>query len=96
MLLRVRSIMGLMLTLCMVLALPATARAFTIQEVTSPGGIKAWLVEEKAIPLLAMNFSFGGGASKKKKKLTKKKPAPKKDADASEAPPAAKRAKAGT
>ena len=58
MLLRVRGIMGLLLTLCVVLALPATARAFAIQEVTSPGGIKAWLVEEKAVPLMAMTFSF--------------------------------------
>lgn len=39
-------------------AFSAAANAFTIQEVTSPGGIKAWLVEEKAIPLMAMNFSF--------------------------------------
>ena len=39
----------------------ATANAFTIQEVTSPGGIKAWLVEEHAIPLMAMNYSFRGG-----------------------------------
>lgn len=39
-------------------AFTAAAHAFTIQEVTSPGGIKAWLVEEKAIPLMAMNFSF--------------------------------------
>ena len=39
------------------------AHAFTIQEVTSPGGIKAWLVEEKAIPLMAMNFSFRSGSA---------------------------------
>ena len=39
----------------------ASANAFTIQEVTSPGGIKAWLVEEHAIPLMAMNYSFKGG-----------------------------------
>jgi zinc protease len=38
-------------------------RAMTIQEVTSPGGIKAWLVEEKAIPLVTMNFSFRGGSA---------------------------------
>lgn len=38
------------------------AHAFTITEVTSPGGIKAWLVQEKAIPLIAMNFSFKGGS----------------------------------
>lgn len=39
------------------------AGAFTIQEVTSPGGIKAWLVEEHAIPLLAMNYSFRSGTA---------------------------------
>jgi zinc protease len=39
------------------------ANAFTIQEVTSPGGIKAWLVEEHAIPLLAMNYSFRNGSA---------------------------------
>lgn len=43
-------------------AAAAPAHAFTIQEVTSPGGIKAWLVEEHAIPLMAMNFSFRGGS----------------------------------
>ena len=40
------------------------ANAFTIQEVTSPGGIKAWLVEEHAIPLMAMNYSFKGGTER--------------------------------
>ena len=44
-------------------AFTAAANAFTIQEVTSPGGIKAWLVEEKAIPLIAMNFSFRSGSA---------------------------------
>ena len=44
-------------------AFTAAANAFTIQEVTSPGGIKAWLVEEKAIPLLAMNYSFRSGSA---------------------------------
>lgn len=38
------------------------AQAFAIKEVTSPGGIKAWLVEEKAVPLIAMSFSFKGGS----------------------------------
>lgn len=62
-LLRIRSIAGLLLAACLALALPAAARAFTIQEVTSPGGITAWLLEEKAIPLMAMNFSFRGGSA---------------------------------
>ena len=34
-----------------------------IQEVTSPGGIKAWLVESHANPLIAIRFAFLGGAS---------------------------------
>ena len=39
------------------------ARAIDIQDVTSPGGIRAWLVEDKTIPLIAMEFSFRGGAA---------------------------------
>lgn len=46
---------------CVLLALPA--RAIDIQEVTSPGGIKAWLVEERSIPFAALEIRFKGGAS---------------------------------
>lgn len=42
----------------------AAAQAFTIQEVKSPGGITAWLVEEEAVPLMAMNFSFRSGSAR--------------------------------
>ena len=41
----------------------SAAFAIDIKEVTSPGGIKAWLVENKDIPLIAMNFSFEGGST---------------------------------
>ncbi|MFW6076704.1 MAG: M16 family metallopeptidase [Hyphomicrobiales bacterium] len=47
-------------------AVPAGASAnngIDIQQVTSPGGITAWLVEDDTIPLIAMRFSFGGGAA---------------------------------
>ncbi len=44
------------------LASAISAQAFAIQEVKSPGGITAWLVQEKAVPLIAMNFSFKGGS----------------------------------
>jgi zinc protease len=44
-------------------AFTGAATAFTIQEVKSPGGITAWLVEERAIPLMAMNFSFRSGSA---------------------------------
>lgn len=43
--------------------LAAPAHAIDIQEVTSPGGIKAWLVEDHSIPFTAVDFVFEGGAS---------------------------------
>ena len=49
------------LALSLLAALPA--RAIDIQEVTSPGGIKAWLVQDDSIPFVAVQFSFKGGAS---------------------------------
>jgi zinc protease len=39
------------------------ATAERIQRVVSPGGIEAWLLEEYAVPLIAMEFSFAGGAA---------------------------------
>lgn len=41
----------------------AEARAIEIQEVVSPRGILAWLVEEPSVPLIAMSFAFTGGAT---------------------------------
>lgn len=40
-----------------------TASAVDIQKVTSPGGIKAWLVEDASIPFVALEVRFEGGAS---------------------------------
>jgi zinc protease len=39
------------------------AAAVEIVEVTSPGGITAWLVEEPALPFVAIEIRFEGGAS---------------------------------
>ncbi len=44
------------------LAVPVHA-AVEIEEVTSPGGIDAWLVEEHSIPFVALEIRFKGGAS---------------------------------
>lgn len=44
------------------LALPAQAE-IPIKQVTSPGGITAWLVEDRSIPFSAVEFAFKGGAS---------------------------------
>jgi zinc protease len=41
----------------------APAAATRIQKVTSPSGIEAWLVEEHAVPLIAVQFSFLGGST---------------------------------
>ena len=43
-------------------AVPARAEV-DIKEVTSPGGLKAWLVEEPSIPFVALEIRFRGGAS---------------------------------
>lgn len=54
---------------CLLIAFTLTMGATTaaeakmdIQQVTSPGGIKAWLVESRQAPLIAIRFGFTGGA----------------------------------
>ena len=58
MMVRTLALMGALICL----ALPLRA-AVAIQEVTSPGGIKAWLVENHDIPFTALNIRFKGGTS---------------------------------
>jgi zinc protease len=38
-------------------------RTMEVQTVTSPGGIKAWLVEDSAEPMFSLRFSFEGGSA---------------------------------
>ena len=45
----------------MSLRTPASATA--VREVTSPGGITAWLVEEHGAPLVALRFAFAAGTT---------------------------------
>ena len=45
------------------LALAAPARAIDIQQVVSPGGIEAWLVETHALPIISVEFAFAGGTA---------------------------------
>ena len=44
------------LALAVTLALPA--RAIDIQDVKSPGGLTAWLVEDHSIPFVALSIAF--------------------------------------
>lgn len=43
--------------------LPAVAGAIEIKEITTPLGIKAWLVEDRSTPIVALSFSFSGGTA---------------------------------
>ncbi len=45
------------------MALAAPASGAEIQALTSPGGVEAWLVEERAIPIISINIAFRGGAA---------------------------------
>lgn len=52
------------LALALGLALVASrAEAIEIKEVTTPLGIKAWLVEDRSTPVVAMSFSFASGSA---------------------------------
>ncbi|MEN8236345.1 MAG: pitrilysin family protein [Pseudomonadota bacterium] len=53
------------LTLCLSLFIFSfKADAFIkVQEITSPGGIKAWYTYDSTSPIISMSFSFAGGSS---------------------------------
>lgn len=54
------------IALCMtalVLAIPTPAQAMKIQDIKTKAGIRVWLVEEHAVPLVALRFSFMGGSA---------------------------------
>lgn len=45
------------------LLISATADAFEIKRVVSPGGLSAWLVQDNSVPVVSMSFAFRGGAT---------------------------------
>lgn len=51
------------LVILLVLASPVHAAVLDIKEVKSKSGIKAWLVEDHTIPVIAMDFAFRGSGS---------------------------------
>jgi len=57
-----RRLVALALVLLAV-ALARPAQAVTIERVVSPGGIEAWLVQDHANPILALEIAFRGGAA---------------------------------
>ena len=52
------------LAFALTLAFAGSASAASkIEEIVSPGGIKAWLVRDKTVPLLSLDYAFTGGAN---------------------------------
>ena len=43
--------------------LTAADAASKIQAIPSPGGIKAWLVSEPSVPIVALDYAFKGGGN---------------------------------
>lgn len=52
------------LILCLTLPAQARDKLLDIKEVTSPGGITAWLVEDHAVPVIALEFAFADAGAK--------------------------------
>ncbi len=59
---RVALMVGACLALMPLASTPSHAAA-KIQHLTSPGGIQAWFVQDATVPLIAMEYAFGGGAT---------------------------------
>jgi len=53
----------LILSLVLMLGAAPLHAEIEIEEVTSPGGVDAWLVEDHSIPFVALEIRFRGGAS---------------------------------
>jgi zinc protease len=45
------------------MAPPAASGAVNVREIVSPGGVKAWLVEDYAVPIVSLELAFRGGAA---------------------------------
>jgi zinc protease len=58
--------MAFVLAACFAMTLLASTpshAAAKVQHLISPGGIEAWFVQDSTVPLIAMEYAFGGGAT---------------------------------
>lgn len=58
--------MALLVAACLALTTllsTSSHAAANIQHLVSPGGIEAWFVQDSTVPLIAMEYAFGGGAT---------------------------------
>ena len=56
-------IAGCLAALAGMLAFGGSASATDVQHVRSPGGIAAWLVQERSLPIVTIRFAFDGGSA---------------------------------
>jgi zinc protease len=59
---RIALVFAVCFTVAPLASTPSHAAA-KIQHLVSPGGIEAWFVQDATVPLIAMEYAFGGGAS---------------------------------
>ena len=59
---RIALVVAACLTMALLAPTPSHAAA-RIQHLVSPGGIEAWFVQDATVPLIAMEYAFGGGAT---------------------------------
>jgi zinc protease len=57
----VPTLLAVLLAAAVTMLTPTGAMAMKIQEIKTPGGITAWLVENHNVPLMALRFAFEGG-----------------------------------
>ena len=58
-----KTLLGLASATLLMTAFASQASAVEVQEVTSDGGITAWLIEDHLNPLLTVDFAFKGAGS---------------------------------
>jgi zinc protease len=58
-----RAAFAFIASLTLTLASAPASAATKIQHLISPGGIEAWFVQDATVPLIAMEYAFGGGAA---------------------------------
>ncbi len=51
------------MTLALISAIPAFAGASRIERIVTPAGIEIWLVRDRNLPMISLEFAFLGGAS---------------------------------
>jgi zinc protease len=58
-----RGLLAALLSVALLVFPLASAGAVEIKEIRTPLGIKAWLVEDRSVPVVTLNFSFDGGTA---------------------------------